>query len=49
MRIERLQVYAPDALIAEARSKGLRNISKFLRVKLEEYNKTHDILPDVQG
>jgi post-segregation antitoxin (ccd killing protein) len=43
MHVERQQVYVPDNLVREAREKGISNLSKFVRVKLEEYNRTHEI------
>ena len=41
MHVERQQVYVPDQMVQEARSKGITNLSKFVRMALEEYNKTH--------
>jgi hypothetical protein len=37
-RLERQVVYVPDKDVIEARSKGMTNLSAFVREKLIEYN-----------
>jgi hypothetical protein len=39
MKLERTVIYCPDELVNNAREKGMTNLSKFVREKLEEYNK----------
>ena len=42
MKSERIAVYVTDKMVAEARERGLDNISLFFRDRLSEYIATHD-------
>jgi hypothetical protein len=41
MHVERQQIYVSDKMVQEARSKGITNLSKFVRERLAGYNTTH--------
>lgn len=35
--VEKTQIYVPDALVREARARGMQNFSEFVREKLKEF------------
>lgn len=35
--LNRQMVYAPDSLVRQARERGMRNLSGFVRAKLQEF------------